>query len=157
MQIREGKYYITHGGHTVGPAEPRPPYHYPIPRNGGFLAYHDDGTFSLGNRNWDIASEVYPLWRDMTPEQKGALLMAHHEGKVIETFYAGKWKVCQPEWVDECAYRVRTEPRRETVVLHGAGYEWTQADLPCEDDTHRITFDLLDGEPDCASIKMEKL
>lgn len=27
----------------------------------------------------------------------------------------------------------------------------------CLGDTHRITFDLIDGEPDCDSVKMEKL
>ena len=157
MQIREGKYYTTRDGHTVGPATRNDDGYFPwnIPRNGNFLAYNNDGTACLDDSEWDIVAEVPTLWCDMTPEQKGALLLAHHEGKVIETFYAGKWKVCQPEWVDECAYRVA--PRRKTVTLYGAGYEWTQADLPCEDDTHRITFDLLDGEPDCTSIKMEKL
>jgi hypothetical protein len=29
------------------------------------------------------ASDTPKLWRDMTPEEKGALLLAHHEGKVI--------------------------------------------------------------------------
>lgn len=104
---------------------------------------------------------VPTIWLDMTPEQKGALLLAHHEGKVIEwtnskgIFENSTAKGYTPVWSDSVAYRVA--PRRKTVTLHGAGYEWTQADLPCEDDTHRITFDLLDGEPDCASIKMEKL
>lgn len=28
----------------------------------------------------------YKLWRDMTPEEKGALLLAKHEGKRIQCF-----------------------------------------------------------------------
>ena len=38
---------------------------------------------------------------------------------------------------------------------------WSATDGPTDGhlcrDTHRITFDLIDGKPDCASIKMEEL
>jgi hypothetical protein len=50
--------------------------------------------------------------------------------------------------------------RMETVTIYGGD----AYGLGCEFDgnlttdcTHRITFDLIDGEPDCDSIKMEKL
>lgn len=159
MKIREGAYYTTRDGRTVGPATPNPDSLYPwnIPIDGLFLAYRNDGTICLDDRDWDIAAEAPTLWRDMTPEQKGALLLAHHEGKVIEALVGDKWREVACMGIETMAYRVRLEPKREMVTLHGAGYEWTQADLPCGDDTHRITFDLLDGEPDCNSIKMEKL
>jgi hypothetical protein len=42
--------------------------------------------------HWRIVSRAPAapkLWRDMTPEEKGALLLAAHEGKVIE--YDGAW------------------------------------------------------------------
>lgn len=180
MQIREGAYYVTLNGYTVGPATPNPDSSYfpwNIPINGNFFAYSYDGTTCVGGRDLDIVAEAPgpveasgspTLWRDMTPEQKGALLLAYHEGKVIEwtknlsgNFENGTADSTAdgyiPAWSDSVAYRVRPGPERRTVVLHGAGNEWVQADLPCDDDTHRITFNLLDGEPDCNSIKMEKL
>lgn len=59
--------------------------------------------------------ETPTLWRDMTDAEKGALLLAHCEGKVIE-YYAGcgNWEAtsCQPwEWAVD-AYRVRPEPKK---------------------------------------------
>jgi len=43
---------------------------------------------------WVIISRATPtpkLWRDMTPEEKGALMLAAHEGKVIEWSYGLPW------------------------------------------------------------------
>jgi len=37
------------------------------------------------------------------------------------------------------------------------GSGWVFGPGRCASDTHRITFDTIDGEPDCTSIKMEKL
>lgn len=104
------------------------------------------------------------LWRDMTREEKGALLLAHHEGKVIE-FKNPKegphWRRAKPEWADWCAYRVKPEPVRDTFKLHGGSkrkglFEFSEG-AAIHNDTHQITFDTIDGEPDCASIKMVKL
>lgn len=170
MKIREGAYYRTRDGRTIGPATPNHDSRYPwnIPHNGGFLlSYRDDGTICADNRDWDIVAEAQgsagasdspTLWRDMTPEQKGGLLLAQLDGKAIQVSRGNGWNnALNPKWEPDCAYRVRSEPERRTVVLHGAGYEWCQSDLAAYGDTHRITFDLLDGEPDCTSIKMEKL
>jgi hypothetical protein len=58
------------------------------------------------------------LWKDMTREEKGALLLAEHEGKVIEAFgvsYPDVWYETDPCWDDECPYRIKPEPKRETV------------------------------------------
>ena len=111
-----------------------------------------------------LTTDTPKLWRDMTPEEKGALLLAHHEGKVIEYAepdYPKDWLVdyyFDPEKEPTLCYRVRPEPKRETVTLYGQ-----QVTNPhynphqCRHDTHRITFDLIDGKPDCASIKMEEL
>jgi len=110
------------------------------------------------------------LWRDMTPEEKGALLLAHHEGKVIEFCRprgtpdcpAPVWTAQRPIWTDELAYRVR--PERETVELVGADFgkgasviwRFSQRGFYGKTD-HRIIFEIVDGEPDCASIRMEKI
>jgi hypothetical protein len=49
-------------------------------------------------------------WRDMTPEQKGAVLLAHHEGKVIERYAEHRWGVVDvPNWFKDRAYRVKPD------------------------------------------------
>lgn len=90
------------------------------------------------------------LWRDMTPEEKGALLLAHHEGKVIQYFSCGVWEDGPPRWFDNVAYRIKLEPKRETVVLYAAPINgsWNQKRIG--------TVDLIDGKPDPASIKIEE-
>ena len=123
----------------------------------------------LSNYGWGVfceerfriisrASDPEPkLWRDMTPEEKGALLLAAHEGEVIEYEGHGWHKVAcnDPVWYDDTAYRVRPEPKRETVTTYA------KADaiggLCRSDATHRITFDLIDGQPDPDSIRMEQV
>ena len=99
-------------------------------------------------------------WGEMTPEEKGALLLAHYEGKSIHVYVPGdSWiPVPKPAWHDLYAYRVKPEPKRETVRLSGQVYLDGQWAFGTEDkgDTHRITFDTIDGEPDCSSIRMEK-
>ncbi len=62
-------------------------------------------------------------------------------------------------WLEN-TYRIKPEPKRETVTLHGEesysgfwGFDSGSED-PSE---YRITFDLVDGEPDCASINMEEV
>jgi hypothetical protein len=111
---------------------------------------------------WHIVSRAVDtpkLWRDMTPEEKGALLLAHHEGEVIEvqkTTGSIWYKATKPIWHSDYAHRIRPEPKVETVTIRwqpsgaavyssGNGY------------THRITFNLIDGKPDCDSVKMEEL
>jgi len=110
------------------------------------------------------------IWRDMTPEEKGALLLAHHEGKVIEfcrpritpNCPAPVWTAQHPIWTGGLAYRVR--PERETVELVGADFgkgasvawRFSQTGFYGKTD-HRIIFDTVDGEPDCASVRMEKI
>lgn len=59
------------------------------------------------------ATETTKLWRDMTPEEKGALLLAHRDGKVIEWVSGGKVRRSNegytPFWGDIYAYRVKPE------------------------------------------------
>ena len=103
------------------------------------------------------------LWKDMTPEEKGALLLAYHEGKEVE-YYSDvrrEWFVTAPVWAENCAYRVKPKPVVKEVVVHGCKDDdvWSFDSLvgPAKWDTHKITFNLVDGEPDCNSIKMVKL
>jgi len=108
----------------------------------------NESDFKLISR----ASDTPKLWRDMTPEEKGALLLAKHEGKVIECWGGnGWWSPCAIDGINQ-AYRIRPEPKVETVQFfaNADGLSYTRA-------THRITFNRIDCEPDCDSVKMEKL
>lgn len=110
-------------------------------------------TFRIISR----ASDKPKLWRDMTPEEKGALLLAAHEWKVIENNSRGPWlETHSPIWADGIAYRIRPEPKVEVVTVH---YQKDGATvMPVANGyTHRITFTTIDGKPDTSSIKMEAI
>jgi hypothetical protein len=105
------------------------------------------------------ATDTPKLWRDMTDAEKGALLLAHHEGKVIQY-----WDGCffdiefsEPGFYDNDAYRVKPEPVRSKVEMFGSkklkGFGLTAG----VSTAYRITFETVDGKPDCSTIKMEEL
>lgn len=97
--------------------------------------------------NFRIISRATPepkLWRDMADAEKGALLLAHHEGKVIEYFIddCGWMKCHDPDWNNNSAHRIRPEPNLVTV--------------PLRVDFKKVgTIDLVDGKPNLASIKLD--
>ena len=98
------------------------------------------------------------LWRDMTPEEKGALLLTHHENfGSVEFWDEDEWKELHfLGWCDDIAYRIKPQPNVETVTLYGRpDVQWVLE--RCKYDTHCITFQTIDGKPDCTSIKMEKI
>ncbi len=104
------------------------------------------------------AADTPKLWRDMTDAEKGALLLAAHEGKVIEWSYGLPWVTARttatghiPMWSDTCAYRIRPEPKVETVAIE----PWEIATDVASG--YRITFNTIHCKPDPASIKMEAL
>ena len=109
--------------------------------------YWDSGKgFTLISR----ATDTQTLWCDMTPEEKGALLLAHHEGEEIEVM-GSKWVTTnKPVFHGAYAYRIKPEPKIKTVALC---YRQDVGQVK-----NRIgTINLIDGEPDCDSIKMEKV
>lgn len=99
------------------------------------------------------------LWQDMTPEVKGALLLAHHQGKDIEFFDGYEWIKTVPNWLPQYAYRVKPEPIIENVVMYlGKGFKgWTITEGRTNSDTHKITFKVVDDEPDPESFKVDNL
>jgi hypothetical protein len=106
-------------------------------------------------------SDQPKLWREMSDAEKCELLLANHRGHSIEYRdpHQGRWRlIVNPNWLDYFAYRVKPEPKRETVECYGRlALETFLAGKQTNSDTHRITFDTIDGEPDCASIRMEKI
>jgi len=127
--------------------------HYTVDDNRKVIGRHRSGATGICAK-WRIVSrasdDTPKLWRDMTDEEKGALLLAAHKGKVIETInpnYLGDtWgEVIYPSFdAPTLAYRVKPEPVRVTVDL--------MADFKVIG-----TIDLIYGEPDFGSIKMEEL
>lgn len=108
--------------------------------------YSPNLTFAIISRD-----ETPKKWRDMTAEEKGALLLAAHEGKVIESYDGHEgWGSIYPVWSPNWAYRVKPDDVRETVrvdIRHSyRGYILGTG-----------TIDLINGEPDPASIRMDKL
>lgn len=158
----------------------------------GLKAAHHRGRtiqfFSLVGRGWDDCGgagpswldtyayrvkpetngETMKLWKDMTACEKGALLLASHEGETLQYWKRGTggWEDCLSVVIHNNEfYRVKPKPVVTEVVRYGqvcngvepwgGGFAYTLTQG--RKDTHKITFNLVDGEPDCNSIKMEKL
>lgn len=79
------------------------------------------------NPYWHFAdddSQAEPVrWRDDTPENKGAVLLALHEGRPVEAWEQGRWWTAHrgETWIpprDDIAYRVKppAPPTAEIVV-----------------------------------------
>jgi hypothetical protein len=114
------------------------------------------------------ASDTPKTWGEMTDAEKGELLLADHEGKVIQWEYppnpSGWGKPSRQNlWQEVFAYRIKPEPVRETVTLYGYvqidghGAQFDNCWVTSSTNTHRITFTTTDGKPDLDSIKMEAL
>jgi hypothetical protein len=150
-------------------------------RNGihGIHAYNDDkGRSSYRDIRSGDHEELYEkiipspkTFGELTAEEQGALLLAHHNWSVIEYMSGsgfenrahlwpdGGWrKIDAPAWNPKDAYRVMPEVEIETIETywnkrHGFGINTDGR----RGDLIKITFTLIDGEPDIDSIKMEKL
>lgn len=128
-------------------------------QGGGYTTIDEDMIFRIISR----ATPEPKLWRDMTAEEKGALLLAAHEGKVIEYWKRGSggWSNKPSVWSEHESYRIKPEPKVETVTQYwktnAKGEFVTMAKEHHNTATHAVTFNLIDGKPDCASVKMEKL
>jgi len=144
MKIENGKYYRTADGRKVGPIRGGPATYHAQ----GADHWYDDGT-SLYKDLQNIVAEWRDeptVWGDMTPEQKGALLLAEHEGKTIDTWIEGGWTKClDPMWRDDCAYRIKPDPVVETRGVYVA------ATPPIKIGT----INLIDGTPDPATLNLE--
>ena len=65
-----------------------------------------------------FANEGRKIWQDLTPEEKGALLLAHHEGEEIQFELSGvEWIKAEPSWEGIIAYRVRPKPEPTPMVI----------------------------------------
>jgi hypothetical protein len=118
---------------------------------------------SLGD--WELVCDPSDLtWGDMTPEQQGALLLAHHQGKTIEMLlvYSRDWHTLtdKPEFRPEYAYRIKPEPvvvhhEMQCVLYKGTIIGFAEGKNTGSE--HVLTYTSEDGVPVCSSVKLSKL
>ena len=127
---------------------------------GSLRAGSSDG--SLGD--WELVCDPSDLtWGDMTPEQQGALLLAHHRRKTIQvkSHASSRWVYSEyPTWNQNTSYRIKHEP----VVVHHKSYTCLYNGDLCAiskvqytDSAYVLTYDTEDGVPVCSSVKLSKL
>lgn len=106
------------------------------------------------------ASDSPKTWGDMTDAEKGAMLLAWQRGGQLQYWDEdnGQWESTdiEPVEFEADAYRIKPEPKRETVTSWWGDWGFTLGNKSCRD-THRITFTTTNGEPDLDSIKMERI
>lgn len=129
----------------------------------GLLVRSGDGGFNWVHscvwihRIISRASAKPKLWKDMTAEEKGALLLAAHEWKVIEAHCDKQgWVTIYPSWDSDLAYRIKPEPKVETVTrdIWMDRLGWLYEDITCHHPV-RVTFKTVDGVIDVSTYKVE--
>lgn len=148
LNVKPGDMVEWNGSEYVAFEEPKPG-----DASGVWAGTEGHGWIS-GNATVRIisrADDAPTLWSEMTDAEKGALLLAQHNGEKIEFLTDGEWwYIERPNWKPSYAYRVRTHPKVETVALC---YRQDVGQVK-----NRIgAIDLINGKPDPASIKMEEL
>jgi hypothetical protein len=161
MKIEVGKYYRTRNGRKVGPMA-GVNFKWVRGKDSGLdPEWNNDGTCREGFTTYDdelIAewTDTPKTWGEMTNAEKGALLLARHEGKEIEfaSIFELEWRtVNNPMWADVYAYRIKPKQQRETVTLYGYvqidgnGAQFDNCWGPSSTNTHRLTFTTTDGKP----------
>jgi len=124
------------------------------------------GGYNGHSASWELVSRAgsteaddkYLIWGDMTPEAQGALLLAAHNGASIQDFDGVDWGVSVfTGWYYHVKYRVK--PADPVVVTHELfgkhGFFWSL--IAHKGDTHKMTYNTIDGVIDCASVKMVEI
>ena len=111
---------------------------------------------SLGGTycTWIAAPPTAPkTWSEMTDAEKGAMLLVEFNGGDLQALAVDQdgtsWvpKHSKFAFHNTVSYRIKPEPKRETHAIR------IVSDVT--GDTYYGTIDLVDGEPDCGSVKME--
>lgn len=132
--------------------------------HGETWAEHEDGGIvTIQEEKWEfkIIRRAASPFNTLTAEEKGALLLANLEGKIIEMSIDGgeTWeRSYTPQWIGAACYLVKEDEVKEVtvygIVVADNGEFGARRNSA---DTHRITFNLVNGKPDCASVKMEDI
>jgi hypothetical protein len=134
------------------------------------LSRNRDGYLSIprgffGNLgDWVLVCDPSDLtWGDMTPEQQGALLLAHHQGKTIQvnSFATGLWtRLKHPMWNNNAPYRIGIDSVVVHHEMHSVLYGGNIIGFAEGKQTaskHVLTYTSEDGVPVCSSVKLSKL
>jgi len=134
----------------------------------GYLRHVSAGRNVDGSlASWELVSRAgstvtaydeYLIWGDMTPEAQGALLLAFHNKATIQFYCYDEWTDIQdPSFTSHDKYRVKpADPVVVTHEIYGSN-ELFWGYLTNEDDTHKMTYNTIDGVIDCASVKMMEI
>jgi len=87
---------------------------------------------------------------ELSDAEKGALLLAHHEGKRIELLDNSKhWTRATPDWSKYCTYRIAPEPLiPDSINWDHVAPEWKF--MARDKDRDAWLFDILPNERDDA-------
>ena len=160
MKIEEGKYYRARNGEKIGPMDPDGDGNFRAihPVKNCIAFWHRDGMRMYHDPYFDLVAEREDIpakpktWGEMTDEEKGALLLADHEGKPIQALAldhdGSSWvrKHLKSQWFDHVAYRVKPEPEVETVTLYSFRPDEEFGNEYRDTDTHRLTLMKKDGK-----------
>lgn len=131
MRLEAGKFYRDRTGRLRGPVVPvrrtsdNTVIGFRLYENGDVAGFdwYPDGRLSTSDRPHDedlVEKATGPItWSDLTPDAKGLLLLAYHEGKQIQMYFDAEreWEDVDPQWAPNRAYRVK--PTRTTVSIFG--------------------------------------
>jgi len=126
------------------------------------------GGYNGYSASWELVSRAgstdadggYFNWSDMTPEAQDALLLAYHNGPTIKQSGDNfRWVDFnrKPMWLNAIKYRVK--PADPVVVTHEVSgrHQLFWGYLTNEDDTHKFTYNTIDGVIDCSSVKIVEI
>ena len=88
-------------------------------------------------------------WKDLTPEEKGALLLHEFEGgKIVWSAFGSTWEEGEIEGIHNLFYRAKKPPiiRNLYVYLNEDDYNLTKVG----------TVEMVDGKPDMTTFKPEE-
>jgi hypothetical protein len=132
--------------------------------------YQKGGCYYTSGVSWKLISRAPRLqpWSQLPDKEKVELLVAQNKGKQLEVSRDNGVTWCEGTlWsgIDFLYYRVQPPPPRLPVVkeiTQGWKTNVRGEFQPMSADhtqraTHKVTFTVTDGQPDCNSIKMEKL
>ena len=131
-------------------------------RDGGTYFNIREEAQAVADKYNKVMFSEYKSWGELSDPEKGALLLAHLYGSVIQVrnLDCTRWiDVEDPSWFYDRIYRIKPEPVVEKVTILGRARDLCGRPDPImtTDNTHEITFNIIDGEPDCDSVNMRKL
>ena len=163
MKIEAGKCYRTRDGRKIGPMLLGNINNGLIDMIGSSRVWEFDGSHrksclqfmsgcdDLVSEWTDEPTEDKPkTWGEMSDAEKGALLLAFHNGEEVEvecTPFPAGWEPAHLTGLcrDHCSYRIKPTPKRETVTMYGGAVGFGGGGSLADD--WQITFTTIDENP----------